>query len=139
MRPFALSNNGRKVWATVLFPTKIMHRKVIQVNNFSFFLAISAGLQTVQIQKLLIPWQLEKTNSSLSLLSRAVIIILLSWPWFSVQSNLHVQPPLISDHLPQATAYPKHQNFPSKSVTVGTSSKQPPPVSNRGHFLSLKV
>ena len=26
---FALSNNGRKVWATALFPGAIMHRKVI--------------------------------------------------------------------------------------------------------------
>ena len=37
------------------------------------------------------------------------------------------------------TANPKHQNFPSQSVKVGTSSKQPPPVSDRDHFLGLTV
>ena len=33
-RPFALSNDGRKVWATVLFLSAIMHRKGIHVNFF---------------------------------------------------------------------------------------------------------
>jgi len=56
-----------------------------------------------------------------------------------IRSILHVRPPLISDHLPWATAYPKHQNFPSESLTVGTSSKRPPPVSDCDHFLGLKV
>ena len=38
-RPFALSNDGRKVWATVLFLSAMMHRKVIHVIFFvSFFL-----------------------------------------------------------------------------------------------------
>ena len=37
------------------------------------------------------------------------------------------------------TADPKHQNFPSQSLTVGTSSKQPPPVSNHDHFSGLTV
>ena len=34
---------------------------------------------------------------------------------------------------------PKLQNFPSQSLTVGTSSKWPPPVSNCDHFLGLMV
>ena len=33
----------------------------------------------------------------------------------------------------------KHQNFPSKSLTVVASSKQTPPVSNCDHFLGLTV
>ena len=56
-----------------------------------------------------------------------------------LQPNLHVRPPLVRDHLPYATATPKHQNVPSQSLTVGTSSKRPPPVSDRGHFLGLTV
>ena len=39
-RLFSLSNGGRKVWATVLFLSAIMHRKVIHVNFFSSFLDI---------------------------------------------------------------------------------------------------
>ena len=34
----ALSNNQRKVWATVLFVSVIMQRNVIHVNFFLFFL-----------------------------------------------------------------------------------------------------
>ena len=37
-QPFALSNDGRKVWATVLFLSAIMQRKVIHVHFFVFFL-----------------------------------------------------------------------------------------------------
>ena len=33
----------------------------------------------------------------------------------------------------------KHQNFTSQSLTVGTSIKRPPPVSDRDHFLGLTV
>ena len=36
-RPFAFSNDARKVWATVLFLSAIIHRKVINVNFFRFF------------------------------------------------------------------------------------------------------
>ena len=43
------------------------------------------------------------------------------------------------DHRPKATAHPKHQTFPSQSLTVGTSSKRPPRVSDRDYFLSLTV
>ena len=42
----ALSNDGRKVWATVLFLSAIMYRKVIQ-----FFSAIYGGPRFVGIQK----------------------------------------------------------------------------------------
>ena len=37
-RPFSLSKEGRKKWATDLFLSAIMHRKVIHVNFFRFFL-----------------------------------------------------------------------------------------------------
>ena len=50
-----------------------------------------------------------------------------------------MRPPLVSDHGPQTTAYPKHQNFPNHSLTVGTSSKTPPPVRDRDHVLGLTV
>ena len=40
-RPFALSNDERKVWATVLLLNAIMHWKVIHVNFFCFFCHIS--------------------------------------------------------------------------------------------------
>ena len=44
------------------------------------------------------------------------------------------------DHLPQTTAYPKHQtNFPNHSLKVGTSSKTPPAVRDRDRFLGLTV
>lgn len=42
-RPLALLNDGKKVWATVLFQSAIMHRKVIHVILFIFFLP-SVGL-----------------------------------------------------------------------------------------------
>ena len=42
-RLLSLSNDGRKLLATVLFQSAIMHRKVIQVNFFSFFPAIFTG------------------------------------------------------------------------------------------------
>ena len=56
-----------------------------------------------------------------------------------IPSNLHVRPSLVSDHLLQATVIQKHQNFPSQSLIVGISSKRPPPVSDRDHFLGLTV
>ena len=37
-RPFALLNDGRNVWATVLFLSAVIHRKVVHVNFFVFFL-----------------------------------------------------------------------------------------------------
>ena len=44
------------------------------------------------------------------------------------------------DHISSlATANPKHQNFPSQSLTVGTYSKRQPPVSDCDHFLGLTV
>ena len=46
----------------------------------------------------------------------------------------------LSDYLPQATTCPKHQNFPSQSLTVGTSRKRPHPVSDHYyHFSRLTV
>ena len=64
-------------------------------------------------------------------------------PWkqsVTLQSNLHVGPPVVSDHLPLTTANPKHQIFPDKAL-------QPEPLVNdhllyvsdrdRDHFLGL--
>ena len=73
-RPFALSNDARKEWATVLFLSAIVHRKVINVNFFvSFFAAIFAGARFVKIQKfwyhgfsLWEGWQLLTTYLSLN-------------------------------------------------------------------------
>ena len=50
-RPFALSNDARNVWATVLFLSAIIHRKVINVNFFRFFAVIFTGARFVKIQK----------------------------------------------------------------------------------------
>ena len=47
---FTLLNDGRKVWATVLFLSGIMHRKVMRV-NFFVFPAIFAGPRFVENQK----------------------------------------------------------------------------------------
>ena len=45
----------------------------------------------------------------------------------AIQSNLH------------NIKIQKHQNFTSQSLTVGTSSKRPPPVNDRDQFLGLTV
>ena len=37
IKPFALCNDGRKVWATVLFMSEIMHRKVMHISFLGFF------------------------------------------------------------------------------------------------------
>jgi len=56
----------------------------------------------------------------------------------TLQSNLHVRPSLVSDHLPSTTANPKHQNFPSQSLTAGISRNDHLLyVSDRDHFLGL--
>ena len=74
-RPFALSNDARKVQATVFFLIAIMHRKVINVNcfRFFFFLVIFAGGRFVKIQtfwyhgfSLLEGWQVLTTYFSLN-------------------------------------------------------------------------
>ena len=45
-RPFALLNDGRKVWVTVLFLSAIMHRKVIHVIFFLLYLQDHGLLRT---------------------------------------------------------------------------------------------
>ena len=52
-----------------------------------------------------------------------------------------VEPPCATTSPKRSTADPKRQNFPSQRLTVGTSSKRPPPVSDRDrdHFLCLTV
>ena len=44
-----LSNDGRKVWAAVLFLGAFMHSKVIHVNFFDFFFTIFARSRFVEI------------------------------------------------------------------------------------------
>ena len=41
----------------------------------------------------------------------------------SVQSNLRLRPPLLSDHLSSATIFPKHQKFLSQITILATSCK----------------
>ena len=43
--------SGRKVQAIILFLLAIMHRKVIHVHFWGFFLPLLAGPQFVEIQK----------------------------------------------------------------------------------------
>ena len=71
-----------------------------------------------------------------------VIMIIITWNIShpkNLKSNLHVQPPLLSDHLLKSTGYPKHQNFSSQTLPIGTSHKVTPPVSNSNHYLGLTV
>ena len=49
-RPFALSNDGRKLWATILILSAIMHRSHA-CHLYRFFSAIFAGPRLVEIQK----------------------------------------------------------------------------------------
>ena len=48
-------------------------------------------------------------------------------PEFLYSSYLHVGPPLVSCHLPQATIYQKHQNFPCQTIAVRSSRQWPQP------------
>ena len=50
-RPFALSNDGRKVWATILILSAIMQRSHACHLYHFFFPAIFAGPRLVEIQK----------------------------------------------------------------------------------------
>ena len=50
-----------------------------------------------------------------------------------------VEPPYATTSHNYATVNPKHQNFPSQSLTVGVCSKRPPLVSDHYHFLGLMV
>ena len=59
-----------KIWATFLFLSKIMHRKVKQVNFFRFLISLSAGSWLVEVQKFLLPWQLDVTTSPLHVRTR---------------------------------------------------------------------
>ena len=56
-----------------------------------------------------------------------------------IQWNLCVRPPYVSDHLPYGALYPRLQNFPSKILLTRTSSKRPPVISDRDHFIGLMV
>ena len=63
-RPFAFSNDGRKLWATVLFLSAIMYRKVIHVNVLRFFCHICRTTVCWDPQ-ISLPWQREVTTSLL--------------------------------------------------------------------------
>ena len=77
--PFALLNDGRKVWVTVLILSAIMHRKVIHVSFFFFFSAILAGLRFVEDQKFstMATWRNDYSPSSSNTLFRFKCISLL--------------------------------------------------------------
>ena len=65
-RSFVLSNDGGKVWATVLFLNAIMHRKFIYVNFFVFFFCYIGRTGTVCWDpEMLLPWQRDETTSPL--------------------------------------------------------------------------
>ena len=53
-RPFALPNDGRKVWAPVLFLNAVMYRKVIHVN---FFFCHISNTTVCWHPEILLPWQ----------------------------------------------------------------------------------
>ena len=63
-RSFAFSNDGRKLWATGLFLSAIMLRKVIHVNFLRFFCHI-CRTTVCWDPKILLPWQREVTTSLL--------------------------------------------------------------------------
>ena len=62
-RPFLLSNNRRKVWATVLFLSAIIHRKVIHVNCFVFSFCHIWRTTGCWDPEILLPWQRDVTTS----------------------------------------------------------------------------
>ena len=64
-RPFSLSNDGRNVWATVLFLSTIMHRKVIHVIFFFFVFFFCRICRTTVCwdPEILLPWQRDVTTS----------------------------------------------------------------------------
>ena len=61
-RPFALSNDGRKEWASVYFWSAILHRKVIYDNFLRFFLSYLSNHGLLRSRNLL-PWQRDTTTS----------------------------------------------------------------------------
>ena len=61
-RLFSLSNDGRKLWVTVLFLSAIMHRKVIHVNCFRLFLPYFRTTVCLD-SEILLPWQRDVTAS----------------------------------------------------------------------------
>ena len=61
---FTPSNNGRNVWATVLFLSAIMHRNVIHVSFFFVFFFCRICRTTVCWDpEILLPWQRNVTTS----------------------------------------------------------------------------
>ena len=52
----------------------------------------------------------------------------------SIQSNLRLQPPTVTDHLSSVTSFTKYQKFPSQITIFGKSCKRPPLVSDLDHF-----
>ena len=62
-RPFALLNDGRKVWVTVLFLSAIMHRKVIHVSFFFFFFLLYLQDYGLLRTRNFLPWQRDVTTT----------------------------------------------------------------------------
>ena len=79
-----------------------------------------------------------KINSRLRI-EEYILLFYFPKPRSQVLINFKYSRTSMCDHLSQATANPKHQNFPSQSLTVGTCSKRPPPVSDRDNGLGLTV
>ena len=64
-RSFALTNDRRKLWATVLFLSAIRHRKVIHINFFVFLLYWQDRDGFCWDPERLLPWQRDVTTSPL--------------------------------------------------------------------------
>jgi len=62
-RSFALLNDGRKVWVTVLFLSAIMHRKVIHVSFFFFFFLLYLQDRGLLRTRNFLPWQRDVTTT----------------------------------------------------------------------------
>ena len=107
-------------------------------------LVAQTNLLTVTLS-LHLPFSLQLVQLSTSFHARNLILGSATTNKEDREQNLlcTVKPPCATTsrkrHLPRPTIYPKHQNVPSQSFTVGTSRKRPPPVSDRDHFLGLKV
>ena len=61
-QPFALSNDGRKEWASVYFLSAIMYKEVIYDNFLRFFLSYLPNHGLLRSRNLL-PWQRDTTTS----------------------------------------------------------------------------
>ena len=82
---FALSNDERIVWTTVLFLSAIIYSKVIHVNFFVFFFSVI--LEGPRFVEFLYLQSWSKVLGKLLLLTS---FSFLPWPWPNVEQNINV-------------------------------------------------